>query len=185
MIAMQYSFILPANYDMALIDQRIAQNGHKFDGFPGLRFKAFQSSRKLAGQVRDNRYAPFYLWNSPEAMTHFLSSDGFAAVCEAFGRPSIDIWPVWRANLSGQLAEARYASRDVLPISDGTHLNILRERAGEDADRQLGRDGALAVVTAVDPANWRQLRYTLWRDRVERAEADSLQLYDIGHMALP
>ena len=36
MIVMQYRFTLPADYDMAVIETRIRENGAKLDGFPGL-----------------------------------------------------------------------------------------------------------------------------------------------------
>jgi hypothetical protein len=34
MIAMQYSFALPADYDMAIVDRRIAEKGHSSTIFP-------------------------------------------------------------------------------------------------------------------------------------------------------
>ena len=34
MIAMQYSFTLPADYDMTRIDERIESKGHLLNGFP-------------------------------------------------------------------------------------------------------------------------------------------------------
>lgn len=46
MIAMQYSFTLPADYDMSIIDRRIRDKGPLLDGFPNLGFKAYLSARK-------------------------------------------------------------------------------------------------------------------------------------------
>jgi hypothetical protein len=46
MLAMQYSFTFPADYDMAIIERRIAENGHRLDGFPGLLFKAYLYARR-------------------------------------------------------------------------------------------------------------------------------------------
>ena len=46
MIAMQYSFTLPADYDMSVIDRRIADTGPLLDGFPGLKFKAYLVARR-------------------------------------------------------------------------------------------------------------------------------------------
>src|SRR5271165_2720611 len=46
MIAMQYSFTLPADYDMSVIDRRIADKGPLLDGFPGLQFKAYLVARR-------------------------------------------------------------------------------------------------------------------------------------------
>ena len=46
MIVMQYRFTLPADYDMAVIETRIRENGAKLDGFPGLLIKAYLFSRR-------------------------------------------------------------------------------------------------------------------------------------------
>ncbi|MGO6908064.1 DUF4865 family protein, partial [Rhizobium ruizarguesonis] len=46
MITMQYSFTLPADYDMSIIDRRIRDKGPLLDGFPNLGFKAYLSARK-------------------------------------------------------------------------------------------------------------------------------------------
>jgi len=46
MIVMQYRFTLPADYDMAIVEKRIAQNGARLNGFAGLLFKAFLVSRR-------------------------------------------------------------------------------------------------------------------------------------------
>ena len=47
MIAMQYSLVLPANYDMGIVERRIAERGHFTDGFSGLAFKAYLHAKKL------------------------------------------------------------------------------------------------------------------------------------------
>lgn len=46
MIAMQYKISLPDNYDMNVIRQRVADNGHRTDGFQDLIFKAYLISEK-------------------------------------------------------------------------------------------------------------------------------------------
>lgn len=46
MIAMQYSFSLPADYDMSIIDRRIAEKGHLLDNFPNLKFKGLSDGAK-------------------------------------------------------------------------------------------------------------------------------------------
>jgi hypothetical protein len=89
MIAMQYSFTLPADYDMSIIDRRIRENDHKLDGFPDLRFKAYLSDRRSELGSRENLYAPFYLWERPQGMDAFLSGPGFKAVSNAFGWPRV------------------------------------------------------------------------------------------------
>ena len=61
MIAMQYSFTLPADYDMAIVHRRIAEKGHLLDDFPQLHFKAYLSAQRDDESLasRENLYAPF------------------------------------------------------------------------------------------------------------------------------
>lgn len=71
MIVMQYRYTLPADYDMAVIDTRIQENGAKLDGFPGLFFKTYLVSRSDDAYCAENRYAPLYLWKNAKAMANF------------------------------------------------------------------------------------------------------------------
>jgi len=50
MIAMQYSFVLPADYDMSIIERRVRERGHIFDDTPA------------AFEPRDWTLVRFRLW---------------------------------------------------------------------------------------------------------------------------
>jgi len=116
MIAMQYSFVLPADYDMAIVRQRIGSKGHLLDDFDGLHFKAYLHAERGANSPH-NLYAPFYLWQDSAAMQRFLGSAGFVGLTQAFGWPSIQCWPVWDAYLSPDARHAGFASRDIVAIA--------------------------------------------------------------------
>ena len=186
MIAMQYSFVLPADYDMAIIDKRIRDKGHLFDGFPHLRFKAFLSARRQGGDFPStaNLYAPFYLWDEPEGINDFLSGPGFAAVTQAFGWPEVTIWSVWHAELAeGALAEARYATRSIAAIAPYSDLGQRRASAAAAAGADV-KNGALASVAAFEPARWTLVQFQLWRSLPEKLSSDA-QAYAVGHVSLP
>ena len=73
MIAMQYSFVLPADYDMGIVDRRIAEKGPSLDNFPNLKFKAYLTARRAdAGRSRENLYAPFYVWDHADGLNDFV-----------------------------------------------------------------------------------------------------------------
>lgn len=108
MIVMQYRYTLPASYDMAIIEQRIAQNGARLDGFPGLLFKAYLYARVDRGAL-ENRYAPLYLWRDADALRRFLYSPGFAALTRDFGWPVTETWLTLHAPTWAELATKRYA----------------------------------------------------------------------------
>ncbi|CAI9403591.1 hypothetical protein ANOBCDAF_04449 [Pleomorphomonas sp. T1.2MG-36] len=181
MIAMQYGFTLPADYDMSIIDRRIRDKGPLLDGFPRLVFKAYLAARiKDDGfESAENLYAPFYLWDEPEGIDAFLSSPGFAALTADFGWPSVATWLVWDAQLAGDLKAARYASREIATIPPHANLADIRDAAIAES---RSRTGALATVTGFDPTAWRSIRLSLWS--ALPATSQNAQIYTVGHVAL-
>ncbi|MEC5160669.1 MULTISPECIES: DUF4865 family protein [unclassified Janthinobacterium] len=185
MIAMQYRFVLPADYDMAVIERRIAGKGHLLDGFPGLLLKAYLSANKRGGGPTDNLYAPFYLWRDNEAMSAFLCGPGFVAVSQAFGWPAVQTWSVWHAEQAADVARARYATRETLAIASHTALERLRADETAAARLSFERDGALAVAVGFEPRTWTLVRFSLWREPDGGAGGDRVQRYAVGHVSLP
>jgi hypothetical protein len=181
MIAMQYRFPLPADYDMAIIDRRIADRGHLTEGFPGLLFKAYLAARK-AGPGVDNAYAPFYVWKTVEGMHAFLNGPGFAGVSDAFGRPSVATWLVWEARLADSIAQARFATVERRPIPSGTDLAALRRHEAALAADAVDCGRALAAVVGYEPGAWTLVRFRLWA-REPAADA-GVAAYAVGHVSM-
>ena len=181
MIAMQYSFTLPADYDMAIIRQRIADKGHMLDHFDGLLIKSYLHAQR-GNASEENLYAPFYVWRDSAAMQRFLGSDGFANLTKAFGWPSIRVWPVWDAYISPEARHARVASRDIQPITPFSALDVAREEQRGQLQRDIER-GALAAVSAFEPTTWTRVSFRLWGDTPPASPNG--QQYDVGHVSLP
>jgi hypothetical protein len=179
-LAMQYRFALPADYDMAIVERRIAEKGPALDGWPGLRAKAYLSARR-DGTQRENLYAPFYVWDDASAMSGFLTGRGFAGVSDAFGWPEVRIWIVWRARLAADIEQAKFATRENAPIAPYTSLDALEAQENGAADEAIER-GALAAVAGFEPTSWTRVRFRLWRDSPERR--DGVAFYGVGHVSL-
>ena len=139
-LAMQYSFTLPADYDMGNVERRIAEKGPALDGLPGLRAKAYLSARRDGAQ-RENLYAPFYVWDDAAAMNGFLTGRGFAGVSDAFGWPQVRIWIVWRAWLARDVEQARFATSEMAPIAPFSPLDAA-ESPGEQGGRRRPSNAA-------------------------------------------
>ncbi|MFZ6653916.1 DUF4865 family protein [Undibacterium sp. TJN19] len=186
MIAMQYNFTLPADYDMGIVRQRIASKGHLMDNFPGLVFKAYLHAAKntVPTQSAQNWYAPFYLWDSNEGMNNFLCGDGFATVSQAFGWPAVSNWSVWHSHVHAEVASASYATREIIAIAPYTALPALRETETAAAKKASQQDGLLAVVTAFDPNAWTLVRFYLWRDAGFANAGQDVQGYEVGHVSV-
>jgi hypothetical protein len=181
MIAMQYSFVLPADYDMAIVRERIAVKGKLLDDLPGLVFKAYLHAER--GEAAENLYAPFYLWRDAEAMHDFLNGPGFAGVTQAFGWPSVRTWTPWHASVGDAVRQARHAIRSVAAIAPYSDL-AARRLLEEEWARQALKRGALAVVVGFEPVTWSIVRLCLWREAPAEA-APGEQRYRIGHVSAP
>ena len=181
MIAMQYSFTLPADYDMAIVRQRIAAKGHLLDQFDGLLLKSYLHATR-GESSSENLYAPFYLWRDSAAMQRFLGSEGFANLARAFGWPSIRVWPVWDAYLSPEARHAHVASRAIEPIAAYADLASVRDDARAHLERDVER-GALAAISAFEPTTWTRVAFRLWHET--RPALSAGQWYQVGHVSQP
>jgi hypothetical protein len=187
MIAMQYSFTLPADYDMSIIDRRIRDKGPLLDNFPDLRFKAYLTARagdeKTAS--RENLYAPFYIWEKAEGLNNFVCGPGFAAVAASFGRPRIRTWVVWKTAISADIGAARFATRELVDIGAYEPLDELRKRESEAVAVDVEAGSALASVAAFEPTSWSRVRFRLWQELPDAALVANALAYRVGHLSLP
>ncbi|OWV81498.1 D-amino acid aminotransferase [Rhizobium sp. R634] len=183
MIAMQYSFTLPADYDMSVIDRRIRDKGPLLDGFPNLGFKAYLSARRGEFASRENLYAPFYLWQKPDGASDFLCSPAFQALTGAFSWPQVKTWIVWQAKVSPDIAAARFATRDILQTQPYAPLADIRQAESAEAEADLAAGGALASISGFEPTTWTRIRFRLWRDMPGIGE--HTHAYRVGHLSLP
>lgn len=181
MMAMQYSFTLPADYDMEIIDRRIRDKGPAMNGFPHLGFKAFLSARKGELGSRENLYAPFYLWDQPEGAADFICGPGFAALTDAFGRPRIRHWIVWHTQALTDLADARFADSEYLTIDPHAALPELRRREIELAKQKACCEHVLARIAAFDPHDWTMVRFGLYSEAPNVSSGN--QIYRVGHLS--
>jgi hypothetical protein len=187
MIAMQYSFTLPADYDMAIIERRIAEKGPLLDGFPNLKFKAYLSARREGDGMgsRENLYAPFYVWENGDGLSDFLCGPVFASLTQSFGWPTVRTWVVWRAHLSEKVSRATFATRDLLVTPPFTALDELRRRESDAALEDVQKRDALASVAAFEPTTWTRVRFRLWGDDRAAVVGEGTQAYRVGHLSLP
>lgn len=189
MIAMQYSFALPADYDMSVIDRRVAEKGHLLDDHEPLLLKSYNVARRGDGPTgsRENLYAPFYVWKDTQGMNDFLCGPGFKGLVQAFGWPAVRTWPVMLANHRAQIVRARFATRQVVQMSPFTALDELRATE-EKAARAAMEEGALCAVSAFEPTGWTLVRFRAWREErpcVTCSTAGTIQAYEVQHVSNP
>ncbi|MGG6895303.1 MULTISPECIES: DUF4865 family protein [Rhizobium] len=187
MIAMQYDFPLPADYDMAIIDRRIREKGPLLDNLPGLKFKAYLTARKgdaVTGS-RQNLYSPFYVWQQEEGLSDFVCGPGFLALTENFGRPQVNTWIVWHADTATDIRSAKLATREVVAIEPDASLADLRGEESKAVAQALSNGSSLASVVAFEPSHWTLVRLHLLAEPPKDPAQSGLQIYNIGHLSLP
>ncbi|ROR05143.1 DUF4865 family protein [Erwinia sp. JUb26] len=176
MIAMQYRFRLPSDYDMTIIENRVRENGHRLDNFPGLVLKAWcYTSSSDTHTASEPLYAPFYLWQDSASMAAFLQSDGFKKLVTDFGRPAIDCWPVLEYRPGSNLQHSAFARREIVPItscSDLSHIGSMSVPAA-----------GITRILAWDVRQWQRVCFEL--SDLPFDDAPGAERYRVGHISLP
>ncbi len=188
MIAMQYSFTLPADYDMSIVDRRIKEKGHALDNHSPLVFKAYLTARRNDPITcsYENLYAPFYLWRDCEGLHDFISCAGFVGLVNSFGWPSVRSWPgIICAEQGGELAVAKFASREITPIAPFADLEALQRVERELASAAIREDRALLALSAFEPTTWTLVRFRMWRESTSLTSTANVQAYDVQHVSNP
>jgi hypothetical protein len=123
MYATFYDRDFPADHDMDIIRERVAEVGPSMDEHRCLGFKAYLMS--------EHRVSSFYLWHDPVAMAKFFFGEsGFADLVRNSGRPAVEHWlGVGIVAGPARNARARKASSRIteLPTDLGPELAELAE----------------------------------------------------------
>lgn len=176
MIAMQYRFRLPSDYNMGIIENRVRENGHRLDNFPGLIMKAWcYASGNDPRAASEPLYAPFYLWQDSASMARFLQSDGFKKLVTDFGRPAIDCWPVLDYHPGTSLPRSAFAQRQIVPVTANSDLSQI-------CHLPLPEGGTTRIL-AWDIQQWRRLCFELSDHSFD--DDPGRERYCVGHISLP
>jgi hypothetical protein len=188
MFIKQYQITLPADYDMQIIRDRVADKGVSFDTFPGLGLKCFLIREKGKFGAESNQYAPAYLWPHVDAMWDFLAGPGFGGIKDAFGVPPVETWAGFAFARSNRLSVPSLiatVTREEKTLSLDTDLVDLRRREIELASDVVdSTKGLLARAVGLDPRSWRLVRFDYW----EQPQADlpaHLRSYEVLHVSAP
>jgi len=149
---MQYEIGLPLDYDMGIIEERVATRGSFTDDYPHLGLKAYAVRRAGRYGSTVNAYAPFYFWRDTAGMNSFLFGP-FRSITTDFGRPPVRHW-VGAAFHAGPDLGARpvFATRTLTRMKPDVHPAVDLSPT----------PGVHSEAIAVDPATWEIVRFTLW-----------------------
>ncbi|WP_341312622.1 DUF4865 family protein [Paraburkholderia sp. IMGN_8] len=182
MFAKQYSHRLPSSYDMEIIRQRAAQRGPLWDATEGLGFKAFVVRERGRYGASANVYSAVYLWLDAARTADFFMGSRFQNVIDDFGRPEVETWLPLDAR-KGPAQQAQTLYREEQPIGEHDDRVELRAAYAAQNRRIAEQDDTVAVVSALDIANWRLIRLTL--SSATPAGTAGRTVYEVLHLARP
>ena len=180
MHVMHYEIGLPADYDMGVIEHRVATRGSATDDFPHLGLKAYAVRRIGRYGSRVNAYAPFYLWQDPAGLDAFLYGP-FRAIVADFGRPPVRHWTglAFRAG-PGYDGTPTAATRRSEALSADHPLARLVEEAVGRAEATVATPGVHSAAVAVDPATWQLVELVLWTTPPPQVPGDAYQVLHVS-----
>ncbi|MED1470621.1 DUF4865 family protein [Bacillus salipaludis] len=132
MIATQYKITLPSDYNIKIIRDRVKNNGHKTDGFEGLKFKLYLVTEKGLNQNLQNSYCPLYLWKDSNGLNKFLFNGPYDNILNSFGWQRVNVGIPLIDTTSSKIKENKYlfqATRNILPQES---LNNLKDKIAEE-----------------------------------------------------
>ena len=181
MLGMQYKVILPKDYDMELIRNRVQNNRHKTDGFPGLYFKMYLITEKEIHRNLYNSYAPLYLWNDIKGMNKFVFEGYYDNILESFGWQQINIGVPYSVNLDNVIDKVRYVVEYAGNIPEGNSLKntsfIKATDFVENAEKSVGD------ITFYNPDKWGYSQFSFFHEKPMISSSDALTLYEVLHVS--
>ncbi|WP_233528598.1 DUF4865 family protein [Antrihabitans stalagmiti] len=185
-LIMQYAIALPADYDMAVIRERVRTRGHALDHRAGLGFKAYCVRERGVDGALVNQYAPFYLWDDAPAAGDFLwNRAGFQAIVDDFGRPSVRTWvPVGRRLGQAPAAAVRFGRIRTTPLGADADLTKvaadLRSHVETAAEKS---EHTHLSVAGIDPTSWCTVEFVAGAE-MDDTDPDWLT-YSVLHLSEP
>ncbi len=182
---MQYRIVLPSDYDMNIVRARVATKGAALDNFAGLGFKAYLIRELGVNNSEINEYAPFYLWDDVDGMKKFLYGGvGFGGLVASFGRPPIAHYNAISAFDGPASAELPgWATLHSSPIPPHVDPAPFVANATQEARIASQESGAHTTAVAVDPVNWKLIRFSL-RTECPGPNPD-VEIFSVLHLSRP
>ncbi len=177
---MQYKINLPRDYNMDIIRQRVRDNGHKTDGFPGLLFKAYLITEAEKNRNLYNSYAPLYIWNASEGMNRFIFEGFYDNILASFGWQQINIGVPYSIHLNEDFDKSRY----VVEIT-GTlpERKSLLDPKFQTANQYVSNVESFGELIIYNPDKWEYSHYSFYHEKPEIQTGKQLTVYQILHIS--
>jgi len=177
MIGMQYRINLPSDYDMQIIRKRVAENGNKTDGFPGLFFKCYLIQERNVDSF-ENIYSPLYIWNDSNGMNKFLFGGFYDNIIKSFGWQSIKVGIPLSLELKENFMDSKFVLEEKKSINPELSLMAFQEGIQKPSEADNGYAGRVCIY---NPDKWEYSLFSFYIDRPENICYNNV--YQILHIS--
>lgn len=178
MLMSQYKIILPSDYDMNIIRNRVKNNGYKTDGFPGLSFKLYLITVKGENNNIYNSYAPLYLWKETEGLNKFLFDGFYDNIIQSFGWQNVEI-NIPLINAVEELKNIKY----VFEVKGNINQQISLKTIKQEIINLMPNIDESKYIVAYNPNTWQyQIFYFL--EDLDKIGQENGVIYQVLHISL-
>ncbi|MEY2194095.1 DUF4865 family protein [Neobacillus sp. BF23-41] len=178
MIATQYKIILPSDYDMNIIRDRVRNNGHKTDGFEDLKFKLYLITEKGIHNNLQNSYCPLYLWNGSNGLNKFLFNGYYDNIINSFGWQRVNVGIPLIDTTTSKIKENKYLFQITRDIPPQQSLNNLKDKIG----KEIPTIDHTEYLVIYNPEKWKYDVFYFLND-VSSVQEMSGVIYQILHIS--
>ncbi|SMC25974.1 protein of unknown function [Clostridium acidisoli DSM 12555] len=178
MIAMQYKIILPSDYDMNIIKDRVKNNGYKTDGFEELKFKMYLITTKGSKKNLQNSYCPLYVWKDSNGLNKFLFNGFYDNIITSFGWQKINIGIPLIDRTTHKIKESKYSVEIVREIQPQESLNNLKDII----EKNIINNEYKEYIVIYNPDKWKYHVF-YFTDELSKVKLEEGIIYDILHIS--
>ncbi|OOM80201.1 DUF4865 family protein [Clostridium sp. BL-8] len=179
MIAMQYKIILPRDYDMKIIKDRVKNNGYKTDGFEDLKFKLYLITEKGKNKSLQNSYCPLYIWKDSNGLNKFLFNGFYDNIITSFGWQNVNVGIPLIDTTTERFKDSKYLFEISREIQPQESLNNLKDKIEEEIPKIKETE----YMVIYNPDKW---KYNVFYfiDDLSKVKSEEGIIYDILHISI-
>lgn len=178
MIATQYKITLPSDYNMDIINSRVKNNGHRTDGFYGLKFKLYLTTKKGENNNLQNSYSPLYLWKDSEGLNRFLFNGFYDNILSSFGWQQVNIGIPLIDTTTPKINVSKYLFEITRDIECQESLNNFKDKIKE----RLPLIENVEYIVIYNPDKWKYTAF-YFIDDLNKLKSKSGIIYNILHIS--
>lgn len=178
MIATQYKIILPSDYDMNIIKDRVKNNGHKTDGFEDLKIKLYLITEKGENNNLQNSYCPLYIWKDSKGLNKFLFDGFYDNIITSFGWQKVNIGIPLIDTTTRDFKNIKYIFEVTKEIKPQESLKNLKDEIEKDIPKLYD----VEYVVIYNPDKWKYSIFCFIED-LSKVKAEKGIIYNVLHIS--